>query len=220
MGVTAAAGDTSRVGSEQGPPLLEFPAQRKGNRPPRAGVEDRSAQRGGKGGVLRGKRSGVGVLKFAARVYPAKSSIARVQEALRASFISPLQAFVFFEQKTDGKDVLRRSAILLALQNLGLGLVDPKELLKALDPSEAGVVSIRAFIETLAWRNLEWNSLTDLLHELYETRLRRGLVTAAAMGARSNEQKLLESSFRYEARLPRDTRISPALYDGSVMRTL
>ena len=87
-------GDTSRVGSEQGPPLLEFPAQRKGNRPPRAGVEDRSAQRGGKGGVLRGKRSGVGVLKFAARVYPAKSSIARVQEALRASFISPLQVFL------------------------------------------------------------------------------------------------------------------------------
>ena len=27
-----------------------------------------------------------------------------------------VQAFVFFEQKTDGKDVLRRSAILLALQ--------------------------------------------------------------------------------------------------------
>ena len=90
--------------------------------------------------------------------------------------------------KTDGKDVLRRASIVLAIQNLGLSHVDLRELLKCLDPSESGVVSMRGFMEALAWRNLQWNSLTDLLHELYETRLHRDFVTAAALGARSNEQ--------------------------------
>ena len=86
-------GDTSRVGSEQGPPVHEPPAPRKIIRPPRQGVEDQGAQRGGRSGTHGGKRSGVGVLKFVARVYPANSSMALVQEALRASFDSPLQVF-------------------------------------------------------------------------------------------------------------------------------
>ena len=75
----------------------------------------------------------------------------QVQEVLRQSFRSPLQAFVFLEQNTDGRDLLRRAEIMLGLQRLGLSRVDPSELLQRLDPSESGVISVRAFLETLAW---------------------------------------------------------------------
>jgi len=75
----------------------------------------------------------------------------QVQEVLRQSFRSPLQAFVFLEQNTDGRDLLRRAEIMLGLQRLGLSRVDPSEVLQRLDPSESGVISVRAFLETLAW---------------------------------------------------------------------
>jgi len=43
---------------------------------------------------------------------------------------------------------------------------------------------------TLHTDKLEWVSLEEMLHELYEIRLQRGLVTAAALGARTNEMVL------------------------------
>ena len=68
------------------------------------------------------------------------------------------------------------------LQNLGLGRTDPKEVLRYLDPAEAGVVGLRAFIEALAWRQFRYTSLEALLEDLYRHRLQRGFISAAALG--------------------------------------
>jgi len=53
---------------------------------------------------------------------------------------------------------------------------------RRLDPAEAGVIGLRAFIDALAWRQLRYTSLEALLEDLYRHRLQRGFVSAAALG--------------------------------------
>ena len=47
---------------------------------------------------------------------------------------------------------------------------------------QGGVVSMRAFVEALAWKRVEWPSLKDMLHHLHLARLQRPLINAVALG--------------------------------------